>query len=160
MKVRCQKCNHRFDYHMYVGLCPNCGKIYRLPWELHHDQQTGITLNATYADEDIHPEQEEYFNHTHSSTGAYIPGSITSLSTGRPTANQNVRPTANQNVRPTANQNIWQTPPQQRTTLNKSSSANNNQNNNSQSFAKGCLTSIIIIIFFIYWFIAQFLDHF
>lgn len=61
MKVICQHCGNKFDYHMYVGLCPKCGKIYRTRSET-VEHNSGIVLNATYSTEDIHPELEEYWN--------------------------------------------------------------------------------------------------
>ena len=62
-KVVCQNCGNKFDYHMYVGLCPKCGKIYRTRSE-HVEHNSGIVLNATYSTEDIHPELEAYWNHS------------------------------------------------------------------------------------------------
>lgn len=66
MKVICQHCGNKFDYHMYVGLCPKCGKIYRTRSET-VEHNSGIVLNATYSTEDIHPELEEYWNRSFSS---------------------------------------------------------------------------------------------
>lgn len=83
MKVICQHCGNKFDYHMYVGLCPKCGKIYRTRSET-VEHNTGIVLNATYSTEDIHPEQEEYWNHRHTPQGGYIPGRVTQTQTAYP----------------------------------------------------------------------------
>ena len=83
MKVICQHCGNKFDYHMYVGLCPKCGKIYRTRSET-VEHNTGIVLNATYATEDIHPEQEEYWNHSHTPQGGYVPGRVTQQQTAYP----------------------------------------------------------------------------
>ncbi|GEM_PF-5984125 len=67
MKVICQHCGNKFDYHMYVGLCPKCGKIYRTRSET-VEHNSGIVLNATYSTEDIHPELQEYWNRSFGST--------------------------------------------------------------------------------------------
>lgn len=83
MKVICQHCGNKFDYHMYVGLCPKCGKIYRTRSET-VEHNTGIVLNATYSTEDIHPEQEEYWNHSHTPQGGYVPGHVTRTETVYP----------------------------------------------------------------------------
>ena len=29
MKVICKCCHKAFDYDMYMGLCPKCGRVYR-----------------------------------------------------------------------------------------------------------------------------------
>ena len=72
MKVICQNCKNKFDYHMYVGLCPKCGKIYRTRSEM-VEHNSGIVLNATYSTEDIHPELEEYWNRSFGTTHGRTP---------------------------------------------------------------------------------------
>ena len=83
MKVYCQNCGNKFDYHMYVGLCPKCGKIYRTRSQ-NVEKNSGIILNATYSSDEYSSEMDEYWNHSHASNGSYIPGRPTQNVTAYP----------------------------------------------------------------------------